>query len=163
MPSAGPLQQADRRRAGPARRPLTSRSCSEPPGDQLLDEVRQAALLARAEHGYHVRVRDLLRRGDLALEAPDEDLVLRELGRDDLDRHGVAAIGDALEDDAHPATPDGPGDPVGTYGIARPGLECDLRHTSGAKSYRLDLWVQSPTPELPVSRDLRLHRVKPGH
>src|SRR3954468_15367331 len=122
--------------------------------DQLLDEVRQPALVAGAEHGYHVRMRDLLRGGDLALEAPDEDLVLRALGRDDLDRDGSPAIGDAFEDDAHSATPNGPGDPVGPYGIARPGLECDLRHAS-ARKHNGSTLRSSPAPGLTVSGDLR--------
>ncbi len=129
-PFRGAGEHADRRRdveTPVGHEPVVQR----PAGDQLLDQIGQAALFARPEHGDHVRVGDLLGRGDLALEAPHEHLVLRELGGNDLDRHGSAAFGDTLEDDAHAATADGPGNPVGTYGIARPGLDCDLRHTSG--------------------------------
>src|SRR3954452_23056264 len=128
-PLGGAAQQRDRRREVQLARgddPVVQRT----PRDQLLDEVAEPTLLTRSEHRDHVRVRDLLRGGDLALEAAHEDLVLGELGRHDLDRDGLLPVGDALEDDAHAATPDGPGDPVGPYGIARPGLECDLRHTS---------------------------------
>ena len=41
-----------------------------------------------------------------------------------------SAVG--LEDDPHAPATDDPGDPVGTYGVARPGLESDLRHSSAA-------------------------------
>src|SRR4051794_4640342 len=129
--------------------------------DELLDEVREPALVAGAEHGDHVRVGDLLGRGDLALEAADEDLVLRELRGHDLDRDGVAAVGDAFEDDPHSATPDGPGDPVGPYGIARPGLECDLRHTS-ARKHNGSTSRPVLTPDLRSAATCAIP-VEPGH
>ena len=75
MPSAGPREHPDRGRE--VQRAVGDQAVVQrAAGDQRLDEVGQAALLARAEHGYDVRMRDLLRRGDLALEAPDEHLVL---------------------------------------------------------------------------------------
>ena len=123
----------------------------------------------RPSTGTTLRVRDLLGGGDLAPEAADEHLVLRELGRDDLDGHGLAAVLDALEDDAHPAAPDDPGDPVGTDGIARPGLEGDLRHSSAPSisarpvgqdrpDFRLAVTLRGPPTERDTGPDLAMDR-----
>src|SRR4051794_6504890 len=117
-----------------AQRPARQQAVGQRPArDEALDQVRQAVLLAVGEHRHHVRVVDLLGRLDLAAEAAQEHVILRELGRDDLQGDGLAAVLGPLEDDPHAAAPDDPGDPVGTEGITRPGLQRDLRHASGER------------------------------
>jgi hypothetical protein len=112
-PRRGALEQPQR--AGQADLALGLDALGQRPArDEGLDEVGQPALLAVGEHRHHVLVLDALGRLDLAAEAPQEDLVLRELGRDDLHGHRIAAVLDGLEDDPHAPTTDHPGDPVGT-------------------------------------------------
>ena len=147
IPAAAPCEQPER--AGQPDLALGHDALGQRAArDEGLDEIGQPALLAVGEHRHHVLVLDALRRLDLAAEAPQEDLVLRELGRDDLDGDRLAAVLGGLEDDPHAPATDHPGDPVGTDRVARPGLEGNVRHSSAASI--VGAW-SGGEPQLPTS------------
>jgi hypothetical protein len=113
-PRRGALQQPQR--AGQPDLALGHDPLGQRPArDERLHQIGQPALLPVGEDRHDVLVLDPLRGLDLAAEAPQEDLVLRELGRDDLDGHRLTAVLHGLEDDPHAPATDHPGDPVGTY------------------------------------------------
>ena len=85
--------------------------------DEAHRDEERAVLLAGLVDGHDVRVLERGRHARLALEAPAELRVGRELGHDDLQRHAAAepAVGGEV-DDAHAAAPDLALDVVGAEG-----------------------------------------------
>jgi hypothetical protein len=107
------------------------------PVDEAHGDEERAVLLAGLVDGDDVRMLERGRHARLALEAPAELRVGRELGHDDLERHAaVEAAVDREVDHAHAAAPDLALDVVGAEGpVLVAGHGCEHR-TGGARCAR---------------------------
>ncbi len=87
--------------------------------DEGLRHVGHTVVLPAVEDGHHMRMLYPGGALDLAGEAPSKQVLHRQLGPDELERHDLAVRTHGLVDPRHAALPAGGLDRVGAHGVAR--------------------------------------------